>query len=374
MEISLPNVTKTRDGGEDCWDTTISARDIARLMDANQLVYDPEHQRGINSVTGKPMLNGEKVERWANDLLADTAIFGQLTWNFRPDDATVLFDPDSGNQDHGKLIFDGPATLPDSWHRHNAIARVMASIARGSQFDPNRRFSLRIWNVSIDGENRIFHAMNQEHDKADATRSKYLSPRGPAQQIAFAVMKQAPELQDNVEVVSNNLSIKNHRLMAFNTLSTAFERFWDDVDEDAIEEIVPWFLAYWAKLVTVLPELGKVSVAKRQLSKKTSLVSWAVSIHGYVALARRFYNESLSLELLDKLATPGVFDFDDPVILAAGIVVPSVNKKGEATKSIRNSHQSRRAMAAVLAAQCGLSAEPNTIEIEEPDGSVTVVK
>ena len=41
METHIKNVVVTRDGGYDCWDTTISAREIARAFKNGLLEVDP---------------------------------------------------------------------------------------------------------------------------------------------------------------------------------------------------------------------------------------------------------------------------------------------------------------------------------------------
>lgn len=366
METRIKNVVITRDGGQDCWDTTISAREIARALNHGLLQVDPEHQRGTNTVTGNYMLKQEKVDRWARELQEDRAIFGQLTWNFRPDDSTVEFVPDDENPAHGTLIIEGSAYLPDSVHRHYAIKRAVDSVSSGSSFDPDRRFSLRIWRVPEAYENDIFYAMNMEHDKADATRSKWLAQKNPGQKLAREVVRRSSHLGDkNVETVSNTLSVKNPRLAAFNTLSSGFEEAWGDVDD--IDQAADWFVGFWDKLVSVLPELRRVSLPERQRYRKNSLAGWAIAIQGYIRLGHEFYESGYSLELLDKLAEPYVddgrehsfFAWDNPAFQRAGIIVPAINKAGDVRLTARNSHQTRRAMAEVLAAKVGLpSAAP----------------
>jgi hypothetical protein len=169
------------------------------------LAIDPEHQRGKNTVTGKSVLKEEKVKRWARELQEDTAIFGQLTWNFRPDESDVAFEADHENKNHGTLVIrEGTATLPDSVHRHHAITRAVESVASGSSFHPDRRFSLRIWRVPVEFENTIFYAMNMEHDKADSTRSKWLAQKNIGQMIAREIVRRSPHLgEGNVETVTN---------------------------------------------------------------------------------------------------------------------------------------------------------------------------
>lgn len=371
METRIGNVVTTRDGGKDCWDTTITARDIARAFKHGLLAVDPQHQRGKNTVTGKHILKEEKVQRWARELQEDTAIFGQLTWNFRPEQSDIEFEPNPQNKDHGTLVVkNGTAYLPDSVHRHHAITRAVESVAAGSSFDPDRRFSLRIWRVPEVFENTIFYAMNMEHDKADATRSKWLAQKNEGQKIAREVVRRSPHLgEGNVETVTNNLSIKNPRLAAFNTFSGGFEDAWSDIPPDDVEKAVGWFIGFWDKLVTVRPELKRLPLPERQRIRKESLVGWAIAIQGYIRLARRFYGEGLDLELLKTLSGDhkepdgkayDFFAWSNPVFQRAGVIVPAVNKKGETRLTVRNSHQTRRAMAEVLATKIGI--EPPSVK------------
>jgi hypothetical protein len=365
MQTIIPNVVLTRDGGQDCYDTTVTARDIARSFTHGLIQIDSEHQRGRNSVTGKHVLKHDKVERWARELQDDRAIFGQLTWNFRPEDSDLHFDADPEDSNHGKLVIrDGTAYLPDSVHRHEAIRVAVESISAGSSFDPNRRFSLRIWTVPEEYENTIFYAMNMEHDKADATRSKWLAQKNTSQQLAAAVVRSSPLLgESNVETVTNSLSARNPRLAAFNTIANGFEDAWADIPDDKVDEVVDWFVRYWEKLVAVLPMLGKLPIADRQTARRESLASWAISIHGYIRLARLLYDENVDLTVLDKFAEKHeengvIYDFfawDNPEWQRRGVVVPAVNKAGKTSLTARNSHQSRRAMGEAFAQKLGLS-------------------
>ena len=366
METRIPNVIATQDGGYKCYDTTISARDISSSYKHGLLEVDDDRQRGKDSVTGKAKVDQRKVERWARDLQEDSAIFGQLSWNFRPEEASIQFESDgNGSQDHGTLVIhSGTARLPDSRHRHEAIHLAMASVANGSTFDPNRRFSLRIWNAPADYENVIFNAMNTEHTKADSTRSKWLAQRDVGQKIAAEVVRLSPHLGiQNVETVTNNLSKNNPRLAAFNTISSGFESEWDDIPEADIAAVATWFVGFWSDLVTVLPDLRRLPLVQRQASRTTSLVGWAVTIQGQIRMARRLYDEKIDLKLLKELATKHrepngtefeLFAWDNPIFQRAGIVVPAVDKQGKTRLTVRNSHQTRRAMADLLTAKLGL--------------------
>jgi hypothetical protein len=192
-------------------------------LNLNFLKLDDDRQRGIDSVTGKRILDEEKVEKWAEQLVSGEAYLGQLSWNFRKDETALEYDEKTRSLKIGA----GTATIPDSGHRHMALIKAAESAGRGSSFNLDRKVSVRIYNVPASEENRIFYAMNQEGKKADPTRSKWLHRLG-ATKIAGALAEQCPSFKDNVDTIRDRLSKKNPRLCAFNTLSGAFETYWAD--------------------------------------------------------------------------------------------------------------------------------------------------
>ena len=188
MTTSIP-VLVSHDKGEDVYDTVVTARTIHRMFTHGLIEIDDDRQRGRNTVSGKPVYSQKKVDRWTEQLLNDEAVFGQLTWNFRPEETNTRYDAST----QSIVIEDGSATLPDSAHRHRAIAKAVESVARGSSFDLDMLFSVRIWCVPAEAENEIFYGMNQEGDKADATRSKYLMQRSAGEKVARELVRRAVE-------------------------------------------------------------------------------------------------------------------------------------------------------------------------------------
>ncbi|ORA15593.1 DNA sulfur modification protein DndB [Mycobacterium asiaticum] len=350
------------------YDGVVTAGDIRWMVEHDLLEVDPDRQRGKNSVTKKQVLKNAKVDRWARDLIENKAVFGQLTLNFRPEESNVYYDETAGQF----VIEDGRATAPDSVHRILSIVEAAGSAAKGSTFDLNRKFSVRIWTVPAETENEIFYWMNQEGDKADATRSKYLAQRNTGQKIARAVIQQSPLLTEkNVETVSNTLAKKNPRLVAFNTLAVAFEDAWADIPEADIDKVVSWFVGYWKKLADLRPELRPVSsYTDRQKYRSGSLAAWAIAIHGYVRLARTFYDKKLSLNLLDGLNNKvkvkkgegkdevevevDFFAFDNPLWADNAVLVTKVSKDGKVTNAVPNTRDTRRTMHVLMAEYIGV--------------------
>jgi hypothetical protein len=354
MRTSIPALV-SHDKGEEVYDTVVKARDINRMFTHGLIAIDDERQRGRNTVTGKPVYSQKKVDRWTEQLLKDEAVFGQLTWNFRPEETNTYYDADAG-----AIVIDGPATLPDSAHRHRAIVQAVESVARGSSFDLEMPFSVRIWRVPAEAENEIFYGMNQEGDKADATRSKYLMQRNSGEKIARELVRRARDLTEvNVETISNTLSAKNPRLTAFNTIAVACERNFNDIAPEEIEDVVGWLVDYWAALVKVRPELGVLSLQDRQTVRKSLLSASALAIHGYIGLARRFRDGNVGLHRLEPLAPPTAgrddyFALTNPEWQTRGILVPSQTKAGETRLTMRNANQTRRAVVDALAELVGL--------------------
>jgi hypothetical protein len=324
-------------------------------------------------VTGKRIIDDEKVEKWAEQLVTGEAYLGQLSWNFRKDETSLEYDEAKRSLKIGA----GAATIPDSGHRHMALLKAAESAARGSKFKLERKVSVRIYNVPASEENRIFYAMNQEGKKADPTRSKWLHRLG-ATKIAGALAEQCPSLRDNVDTIRDRLSKKNPRLCAFNTLSGAFEAYWGDCnpdEEDAFKAAVDFVVLFWNRLATVRPELAKLDIARRKRVRETLLVDSALAISAYVAIARKMQDRQIDLSLLERLGKPvtatfkvadgtqrrevDLFSRENPIWEQIGVLVPSQQKSGQNVFTLRNARQTRAAMLKTLEDVLGLEVQPS---------------
>jgi len=348
ISIKIPYALRSHDMGHDVYDVVLDAQSIHRLWTQGLLRIDDAKQRGVNSTTGRQVYKKEKVDRWTEQLLADEHVFGQLSWNYRPEESEITYDEDARTLDIGS----GAATLPDSAHRHRAIVQAVESVKRGSSFDPTMLFSVRIWRVPSDAEAKIFYGMNQEGDKADATRSKFLMQRNIGQRIARDLVRRNRYLgEQNVETVTNSLAAKNPRLMAFNTLAVACEQNFPDVPEEDYADLLDYLDRFWSALVDARPELDVLASHRRQEVRKTLLSGSALAMHGYIGLARHMRRESIPLTALEALAGDGDDDFlrlGNPHWQEVGLVTPSTSKTGKTNLGTRNAIQTRRVMAEEL--------------------------
>lgn len=348
LKVTLEDVLQSQDGPFECWDTSLTAREITDLWKQGFLKLDPERQRGTD-FSGKQVKDDKKIERWVEELIQDRAIFGQLSWNIRRGSGNqheVTYNAD----DRTLSMAASAAYLPDSYHRHMAIVAATDSAERGSGFDPNRRFSVQIFNVPAENENEIFYWRNQEGQKADPTRSKWLKRAGTVK-LAAQFVQDCPHLTgNNVDTVRDRISKRNPRLCAFNTLALAFEQFWGDYSENNKGRELEFMLTYWDALLKVLPELGTLNLKARQQTREKLLSDNALAVMAYVGLARTFFEENIPLNKLSRLAIPittekgrslPFFSRENPLWQELGILVPA-QKTGKL--SIRNARQSREEM------------------------------
>ncbi len=375
LQTAIENVFRTEDGPYPCYDAVMTARDISQLYKTGFLKVDHDRQRGLDSVTGERILDDEKVDRWAEQLVKGEAYLGQLSWNFRKDETLIEYEEEKRSLKIGA----GAANIPDSGHRHMALLKAAESTGKGSSFNLDRKVSVRIYNAPASEENRIFYAMNQEGKKADPTRSKWLHRLGAAK-IAGALAEQCPSLRDNVDTIRDRLSKKNPRLCAFNTLSGAFETYWGDCnpeDEAPFRADVDYSVMFWNKLAEARPELGKLDISRRKRVRETLLVDSALAIWAYVAIARKMRDRGIDLEVLKKLSEPvtisdpsasrkvDLFSRENPVWEQIGVLVPSTKKTGEKVFTLRNARQTREAMLKTLEAVLSLDGQP----IPDPKGA-----
>lgn len=365
MNITIDDVVLTEDGGKPCYDVALQAREIHRLLKFGFLQIDDERQRGRDTVSDKPVIKQDKIERWTEQLIEGTAYLGQLTWNVRPEngDPGIKYDPDSKRLTLSAM----QAFLPDSAHRHKAIEGALESVARGSEFNVNRKVSVRIYNIDADEEPTVFYAYNQEGEAADEGRSKWLKPQDHARLAREFVVRCESLGEKNVDTVRDRLSKKSYRLASFGTISRAIEDGWnwnaDELQNPVhFDTALTYLIDFWNRLVTVLPELGFHSLSERKAIRENLLVDNALAINAYMKIAYWLYDNQLPLDTLDALTKKMVyrkngveteydlFDRQNPVWQDVGLMVQQPTKKGQKL-NLRNARQTREAMYVVLRGQ-----------------------
>lgn len=367
MPFFFDNAAETSDGGRACYDVVTTAAEIHQVFKQGFLHIDNERQRGVNTVTGRQIVDHKKIDHWAEKLVAGNGYLGQLTWNVRKEPGMrpeLEYDPATRMLKINAIS----AYLPDSYHRTNAVVKAVDSIAKGSSFDKNRKISVRIYNAPAEEENDIFYAYNQEGKPADQGRSKWLRPH-EVTVIARRFVAESPQLGDeNVDTFQDRLSKKSYRLASFGTIAKAVEAGWSGENADdanAVDNAVDFLIRFWDKVVQVRPELGKLPLAQRQQIRETMLIDGALNINALIKLANRLYKNGIKLDVLDRLAskTDDGSDFysrSNPLWQKLSILVPEQGKGGKTVLTVRNIRQTREAMYTAVCEHIGLDQPSST--------------
>lgn len=356
--VIVPDIKEVDDAGGVHYESVWTARKILEMNEEGTLRLErnirPDHMPG-HHVGAKTR---RKIETWANELLQNNAVIGNISVRLNPKESHHTIEEDEDGD--AQLIvhrgyFD---TAVDSESRIKAIIRAAKSPA--GTFKPDTRFAVRIWIASDDSAKRVAAIYNTRGDKVNDTAAKYAWQQTNEQILARMLMEKSRHLGlDNVEVLTNTVSASSHKLVAFNTLSQAIETSWrgEPLGEQDLERQSDFLVMFWDALVDVRSEYGRLTKSQRQQFRGTSVSGTALSIHGLIAAASSMYEHSILPgkvlpKLRDTVEVDGervdYFDYRNPVWLQNGVLVQAPDKDGVIRKQLRMSFQTRREMASEL--------------------------
>ncbi len=188
-----------------------------------------------------------------------------------------------------------------------------------------------------------------------------------------------------METVQNSISKSSSKLVAYNTLHTAFDTGWriDLNDQASLDKEIKWVVDAFDDLARALP-IGKVGEAAAQKLRDSSVVRSAVLVQGYIALMceireldgspEEYFQKlpgSITLEadsaetvrdkdgeIVPRFCAGEVVDFfsyANPIWRETGFLRPNVDKKTGLTKmGMFNARQQRNNVIAVLRERVGL--------------------
>lgn len=308
-----------------------------------------------------------KVDRWAEELLANNAVIGNLSIRLDP----MFAEYDVERDEDGDLTltlwsghFD---TAVDSQSRISAILRAHRN-ELGS-FKGATKFATRIWIADKDLAARVGSDYNTRGDKVNDTAAKFAYQDTPEKRLARALLEDSPHLGiDNIEVLKNTVSASSSKLVAFNTLTQAMENSWhgDPINASELAAQAKFLVDFWDALVTVRREFGRLGKADRQALRGSSMAGTALSVHGVIAVADAIYQQNLDpAKVLAPLQEPyyiggqavDYFSYDNPIWTKIGALVTATDSDGEERLQLRMSFQTRKSVADELRRRLGLVSE-----------------
>lgn len=289
------NVRFSSDGGEEVAEIICTVREIYDLYKTGRLEIHnarPMHQPKVlpSGKVKEYAGTDNRLKRWVDQLIRDKGILGNLSWNFDPNTTEVEIDKKAGRLTLKK----GTITTPDSATRHRAI--ITAIDAPMSTIDMDRKVSVRGWFVprqqvdDIDDRltfEQVFNSYNQDGKPVNATVAKFNYQGDAVGKLVRALVEKSPHLGlDNIETVYNTVSASSSKLVAYNTLHTAFaDNYQIDLEnQEDLDREVDWLVDAWAELARILPDVGKVGKSRAQKIREGKVARSAVVVYGYVGL------------------------------------------------------------------------------------------
>jgi hypothetical protein len=390
VELTFTPAFVSSDGGEDVFELRTTVGEIASLHRAGYLEVGnirPDHAKITTARGERFKRTSDRQKRWTDQLSRGRGVLGNLSWNADPEKNEVDWDEEAG-----VLVVRGKGgrhprlETPDSATRHRAI--LDAVTAPMPTVDEDRPVSVRLWLVPRRASDpeiltapAVFDSYNQDGKPVNATVAKHAYQRDSLEQLVHALVYASPHLGlDNVETIQNTVSRESSKLMAYNTIYTAFrDGYGQDVeDADLRDAELEWLTHYWDKLVESIPELGRVTLSKRKEYRRESIAGSATMIHAYVRLADHLRDEGADADHVSSLRdlkatlvtdglrtvvppgstepeplhrageTVGYFSPDNPLWAAIGVVVAKTRDDGSTAAEVRNAFQTRTAAAKAL--------------------------
>lgn len=357
--LDIKNISYVDDNGGEHVETQMTGAFLVDLYEKGQLVTTGNIRPAHNA----PRLLGKtrtKVNKWTEELLSNEAIIGNISVRLDPTKSDFEFWDDDETGSTNMTINSGVLDCAvDSLSRIKAILAA-ADNSLGS-FKLGTRFQVRIWMLDDEGARKVATIYNTRGDKVNDSTAKYAYSESKDQELARRLVNGSAHLgQDNVEVLTNSVSASSHKLVAFNTISTAIETLWKGgpVSQADVDAQSSWLISAWDSLVQVRPEFGKISTPARQEQRAATISSTAVIIHGIIGTMSTMYSNGVDPDVAFQNLAKGddggdVFAWGDPRWTKAGVVAPTGSGTGKFTT--RNSFPARRAATRELQAIMGLA-------------------
>lgn len=389
------NVIFSSDGGEDVVELVCTVQDIYDLCKTQRLEIRnvrPMHQQKVlpSGKVKEYAGTDARLKNWVDQLIRNKGVLGNLSWNFDPDTTEVEIDKKAGRL----TLKRGVIATPDSATRHRAI--ITAVEAPMSTIDMERKVSVRGWFVPRQRFDdltdrltfeQVFDSYNQDGKPVNATVAKFNFQRDALDKLVRAVVEKSPHLGvDNIETVYNTVSASSSKLVAYNTLHTAFaDNYKIDLEsQEDLDREAGWLVDAWKELVQALPQVGKIGKSRAQTIREESVYRSAVVVYGYVGLICKIREQRedpavllqklpgtvlLGADSAETAMTAGgqlaprfksgeevdFFSYGNPLWQQIGLLIPVQDQSTGVTRlQTRNARQTRQAVTDALTSRVGL--------------------
>lgn len=347
---------------------TVTAEELTAATENRLLWTDQDVQRGIQpGVTPRPprelavaegypdpklyIFDAAKADDIAEKLTRGERLFlNPLVWNLRPGTFEAFWDVPS----KAIYIYNAHIYLPDSHHRHQAIVKATRAWrdAPSSQvrFSGDQQFKVELYFLTKEDEGNYFFDKNQLPKPTALSKAYDLTTLDDLSTLAKKMIDKSSALSENVNRVTDRLSVRNPQVITLSTLREMMRTFAgsDQLDENEMEGMATFAARFYDLMAEIRPELGHLTLAERRLIRSVSISDAAVMMHGYAALMRDFHETVLDHGIRNATAkwrrtlhrfsaterykigrwSGDLFDKANPLWQKAGIVKPNKDGKG----------------------------------------------
>jgi len=283
---------------------TLSATELADYVLSNIIWTDQSVQRGIRPTAPKStpreltlaagyphddlyIFNSENADDMVDKLLAGRRLFlNPLVWNLRPGSFEAYWD----EADRSIFLYDGRVYLPDSHHRHQAIAKAVLAWREAPRayrkFDADMQFKVEVYFLDQEDEGNYFFDKNQRPTPTSRSKAYDLTTEDDLPVLAKRVIDKSDNLTQGVNRATDRLSVQAPHFITLSTLREMMKTFasTDEVEDAEMEGLAVVAADFLDLLSNVRPEL-RPGAARHS---PQTLASAQVVLQGFAAVMRDY--------------------------------------------------------------------------------------
>jgi hypothetical protein len=327
--LTIPNVIKV---AEDDYICTMTAGQIKEWQDSNLFQYNFETQREARLKTDKesgeimfqPKVNPRSIEEIVVLIKKGRAIRSVLTFNARLGTSDSAEELIYNDKDHTLTITDG--TLLDILDGFHRLTSITLAISQDPSLDMT--FKINIVNFSVKQAQEFFAQLNTTNPIAQG-RLKEMKEIRQADFITKQIQTNS-ELNEYI-TKSDKISPKSNILVTFNALSDAIHEIFNVKDKPTAMEVADYLSEFFDKLMLSNSDEFMTDIIN---TREKSLINVNAMFYGYIALAKKFYDQKLKLTKLQPIIKSVDFSRDNEMWQFLGILDENKNITGYAGKKI----------------------------------------
>ncbi|HEX3882992.1 MAG TPA: DNA sulfur modification protein DndB, partial [Stellaceae bacterium] len=233
--FTCPDVQWTQSSTDLLGTFTVTAEELADAAESGLLWTDQDVQRGIQPgvvptpprelciADGYPdsgyVFDAKNADEIVEKLLNGEKLFlNPLVWNLRPGTFEAYWD----NENRSIYLYSARIYLPDSHHRHQAILKAVRTW-RGAQaeyprFSGAQQFKIELYFLNREDEGNYFFDKNQLPKSVAKSKAYDLTTVDDLSLLAKRLIENSPNLEGNVNRVTDRLIGKNPQVVTLSTL------------------------------------------------------------------------------------------------------------------------------------------------------------